>query len=349
MNPINFMTLIERRLLPTPKLNPTSISASDHFISPWRIKLNTEEITRPSICEGNAKENPPKQIAMQSNQPNSFRLIIGDDYALIGPLSTEAKHNSRKYQALSKVSNKIRALWVIPVEDSVSVNRMMRMASGMDEYRNRNLTRLFHLRQHENHMIMAWEYCSCGDAYALVHRTTDGIAEQRIIPIMKQVLSALDYLHSHGQPHGDVRLRNILFSPKHVLKLHGIRVSFPDGDDIYNYGVPRDVEFAAPEIILEQATKFSAEQLVKADIWSAGICFFIMATRKLNFSNSMIFILNESTRKLIPCTRRIISQLDTTNLSSFCCKLICDMLNVSATDRISAHEALRILDGASKM
>lgn len=286
---------------------------------------------------------------MQSNHSISPSLVIGDDYAIIGPLSTKAKRNFRKYQVLSKVSNKIRALWVVPVEDFTSVNRMMRMASGMDEYRNRNLTRLFHLRQHENHMIMAWEYCSCGDAYALVHRTTDGIAEQRIIPIMKQVLSALDYLHSRGQPHGDVRLRNILFSPKFVLKLHGLRVSFPDGDDINNYGVPRDVEFAAPEIILEQATKFSAEQLVKADIWSAGICFFIMVTRKLNFSNSMIFILDESTRKLIPCTTRVISQLNTTNLSPLCRNLICDMLNVRPTDRISAHQALRILNDVPRI
>lgn len=347
MNPINFMTLLERRLLQTPRASPpTSNPTSDHHISALKTKAKEEEINRHSIAEGNVKQNPPKQISMQSSKTNSLPLAIGGDYAIIGPLNTASNQISRKYQALSTVSNKIRALWVVPVEDYGSVSRMMRMAPGMNEYRHRNLTRLFHLSRHNNHMIMAWEYCSFGSAYALVHRTTDGISEKRLIPIMKEILSALCYLHSRGQPHGDVIIRNILFSPKNVVKLHGIRVPISDDDDIYNYGVPRDVEFAAPEIVLEQNTKFTPQQLVKADIWSAGICFFIMATRTLNFTNSRIFVLNQSTGNLIPCTDRIISQLDSTNLSAFCRKLIFDMLKVDPTDRISAHEALRMLNEA---
>ncbi|KZM18382.1 ATP binding [Ascochyta rabiei] len=149
-------------------------------------------------------------------------------------------------------------------------------------------------RGHWNHVM---EYCSHGEIYSLVERKlfAGGVEgfysrEDRLC-FFKQLLRGVDYLHSHGIAHRDIKLENLLLDKNGHLKISdfgvaevfsgehpGLRAS--GGQCGKNMGAVRlsapgicgSLPYIAPEVLAKRGS-YDPRPL---DIWSCAIVYITM-------------------------------------------------------------------------
>jgi serine/threonine protein kinase len=100
-----------------------------------------------------------------------------------------------------------------------------------------------------------------------------GIAALWIYEQTIRLLEALDYLHSHGIVHGDIKLDNLLINNAGDSMLADLGCAFC----IENPLIQGSVAHRAPEVLAAAAyPPKPLENAEKLDIWALGICFYIL-------------------------------------------------------------------------
>ena len=137
-----------------------------------------------------------------------------------------------------------------------------------------NIVRVFDMFTHSkmNHIIL--ELCSHGSISGYSKYI---VSRPEIVAIyMKQVLSAVEYCHSHHIVHRDLKPSNILIDSRGQLKLidFGISMRVEPGTMIEDFS--GSMPYSAPEVILEKR-----HDPYRADVWSLGVTFYWMAVGKL--------------------------------------------------------------------
>jgi serine/threonine protein kinase len=107
------------------------------------------------------------------------------------------------------------------------------------------------------------------------------VDERRTAGIMRQVFSALEYLHRKQFVHRDVKLENLFISSGMIIKLGDFGLAtFILGEDEKKYDRCGTIEYIAPEIIRGQGYRF------EVDIWSAGVVMYGLLEGFLPFNCS---------------------------------------------------------------
>ena len=112
---------------------------------------------------------------------------------------------------------------------------------------------------------------SQGDLLSLLQRNGP-FSESQIYIVIKDILTALIYLHKKNILHRDIKLDNILLDKNNNLKLCDFGISlFIKNNNFYTdrCGTPA---YIAPEIIQSKYKGF------KSDFWSLGVTLFILLT-----------------------------------------------------------------------
>ncbi|XP_018583704.2 serine/threonine-protein kinase STK11-like [Scleropages formosus] len=145
-------------------------------------------------------------------------------------------------------------------------------------------------------MYMVMEYCVCG-----MQEMLDSIPEKRF-PVFQahgyfcQLLDGLEYLHSQGIVHKDIKPGNLLLTKDGSLKISDLGVAealHPFADDDTCYTSQGSPAFQPPEIANGQ-DKFSG---FKVDIWSAGVTLYNITTSLYPFEGDNIYKLFENIGK----------------------------------------------------
>lgn len=129
------------------------------------------------------------------------------------------------------------------------------------------------------------EYCSAGSIYDIMRfGFPRGFSDEIIIAtILKSVLNALNYIHTNGQIHRDIKPGNILVCSDGAVKIgdFGVAASlFQDGQrQRARYTVIGTPCYMAPEVLTEDHGYTE-----KADIWSLGITAIELATGEAPYS-----------------------------------------------------------------
>ena len=129
----------------------------------------------------------------------------------------------------------------------------------------------------------------------------------------RDVVTGLDYLHSHNIGHRDLKLGNTLVSNQHYITMDGdwvkVYAECPIVCKLADFGLSRSPDmqttsflqtrtestcrgtpvFMAPEIYLENLRFTGQEDLKKADIWSLGLMMFAIINPNLTHPYSAEF------------------------------------------------------------
>jgi hypothetical protein len=126
------------------------------------------------------------------------------------------------------------------------------------------------------------EYMPGGSLDSYIEEGMDKLSINQKKSIMKQILSGLEYLHKYNIIHRDLKPGNILLSTdKTSVKISDFGISKQTNSDTNTrrtlVGTPW---YMAPEVINQEG--YSS----KADIWSAGCCFFHLITGEKPYHNA---------------------------------------------------------------
>ncbi|OZC11742.1 kinase domain protein [Onchocerca flexuosa] len=144
--------------------------------------------------------------------------------------------------------------------------------------RHPNLVALFAVFEEAGKVYLPMELAEKGDLLTFVQQN-GAQSESTAQRWMKQLISAIYYMHMHSIAHRDLKLENILLFADNSIKIadFGFCREARNGDLSRTFCGSKS--YSAPEILLGQ------EYLpFKADIWSLGVVAFVLVTNRMPYN-----------------------------------------------------------------
>ncbi|KAH7701647.1 CAMK/TSSK protein kinase, partial [Aphelenchoides avenae] len=144
-----------------------------------------------------------------------------------------------------------------------------------------HIVRLFQEWRVNDFHFLITELAEFGDMLAYVQQN-GAVPEYQSLIWMRQLMSAVTYLHSMKIVHRDLKLENILIGTNSVIKLADFGFSRQAADAELSKTYCGSKAYSAPEILLG-----TAYNPYKADVWSLGVVAFVMTTNRMPFSEDV--------------------------------------------------------------
>jgi serine/threonine-protein kinase len=139
------------------------------------------------------------------------------------------------------------------------------------------------------YMVMEWVE---GQLLRNVMAAAGKLPPERASRIMARVCEALDYIHSHGVVHRDMKPENIMIGPDDSIKLIDFGIAGNEGS--------RRLTFAKLSNVMGTPDYISPEQVKgkrgdgRSDIYAVGVMLYELLTGKVPFTgNNAFLIMNE--------------------------------------------------------
>lgn len=143
-----------------------------------------------------------------------------------------------------------------------------------------HVTRLFDVYETSEELYLVMECLAGGELFDRLEKRQK-FSEQDAADAVQQMLLAVNYVHSHGIVHGDIKLENFLYDHDDSDHLKLIDFGFskvlePDMKRQTSFGT---LGYAAPEVLERKLTS-------QSDLWSLGVTAFILLTGRMPFSGT---------------------------------------------------------------
>ena len=178
---------------------------------------------------------------------------------------------------------------------------------------------------------LVMEHVKGGDLYSAIERR-QGFSEPVAAKIIRQLLSALAYMHKLRVAHRDIKPENLLVEElgnNVIVKLIDFDTAVRFDEGKLMKGIFGTVYYMAPEVI-------QGEYCEKCDVWSAGVILYSLITNSFPFGGST----DEEIMKSIIGGKLNLEVLKANWASSELLQLIKGMLHPNPRMRLSASEAI---------
>ncbi|PWZ20812.1 CBL-interacting protein kinase 9 [Zea mays] len=163
------------------------------------------------------------------------------------------------------------------------VEQIKRKISNVKLIKHPNVVQLHEVMASRTKIYMVLEFVDGGELFdKIVNSERLGEDEARIY--FHQLINAVDYCHSRGVYHGDLKPENLLLDSNGALKVSdfGLSAFAPqtneDGLLHTTCGTPN---YVAPEVLADKGYDCMA-----ADVWSCGIILFVLMAGYLPFDDA---------------------------------------------------------------
>ena len=145
-----------------------------------------------------------------------------------------------------------------------------------------NITRIFELMEDDKNFYIVMELVSGGNLFTKI-RTLRRFTEQQAAQIIKQVLLALNFMHSKNIMHRDIKPENILCESSEATN-DQIDVKLTDFGFATKYtpGVDETLVVGSPLYMAPELCQNAAYDS-KVDIWAVGVITYILLSGKTPF------------------------------------------------------------------
>ena len=192
------------------------------------------------------------------------------DYEVIGMLGSGGM--GAVYQVRHLISDRIEAMKVL-LPDLTSTpelaERFVREIRLQASLSHPNIASLHNALHLDNQLLMVMEYVD-GETLADVLRR-GSLPQRQAVEIGIQILAALEYAHSRGVVHRDVKPSNVIINPEGVVKLmdFGIARGIDDMDQLTQAGsAVGSMYYMSPEQVRAEAVDG------RSDVYATGVTLF---------------------------------------------------------------------------
>mmetsp|Transcript_20890 Transcript_20890/g.45316 ORF Transcript_20890/g.45316 Transcript_20890/m.45316 type:complete len:791 (-) Transcript_20890:118-2490(-) len=180
----------------------------------------------------------------------------------------------------TKVKYAVKVLELGLIDSTEGLKQLRNEIFIMCQLDHPNIVRIEEVYESTNEIYIVQELCLGGDLFDRLDEQPDyHYTEAQCARLVKQMLSAVRYLHSKGIIHRDLKLENFLFStpdPQSELRMidFGLSKHFIAGEHHHEkVGTPYTV---APEIIQGHYDE-------KSDIWALGVITYLLLSGETPF------------------------------------------------------------------
>lgn len=254
--------------------------------------------------------------------------MIDKDYTIGDVVGSGAFATVRK--VFSKVNGQMRALKIIKKQKGQDSARMYLEVEILKKLIHPNIMQIFEFYEDKKNFYIITEFCDGGELFdKIVEKGT--LSESEAAGIMKQLLSAVSYIHANQIVHRDLKPENILLDTKknNIIKIidWGTARFFEKNKKMNRIsGTPY---YIAPEVLMEKYDE-------KCDVWSCGIIMYILLCGypPFNAEND-----NDIMNK-IKIGKFSFPEEEWDNISNEAKDLIIKMLAYKPSDRLAASDCL---------
>ncbi|XP_062544542.1 uncharacterized protein LOC134211571 isoform X4 [Armigeres subalbatus] len=166
--------------------------------------------------------------------------------------------------------------------DEENLAKTFREISILKVLHHPHITRLYEVMESRNKIYLVTEHAARGEIFD--HLVANGrMKEEEASRIFSQIISAVDYCHSKGIVHRDLKAENVLLDNEMNVKLadFGFSNTFCEGTPLRTWcGSP---PYAAPEVF--QGVEYDGP---KSDIWSLGVVLYVLVCGALPFDGATL-------------------------------------------------------------
>lgn len=181
---------------------------------------------------------------------------------------------SRVYKVRSMYEQKIFALKMVEksfVETEMNKDFLLREYQLQKLLNHPNIVRSLTFFETENHLCFLLEYCGNETLQDRLELMGGKFTESQCRFWIKQILNAIGVIHAAQIIHRDVKLSNMFIAEDNTLKVgdFGFATAMEDIDE--------DVLCGTPNYLPPEAIEYRIYGTF-TDIWSIGVCLYIMLT-----------------------------------------------------------------------
>mmetsp|Transcript_6794 Transcript_6794/g.18783 ORF Transcript_6794/g.18783 Transcript_6794/m.18783 type:complete len:535 (-) Transcript_6794:75-1679(-) len=195
-----------------------------------------------------------------------------------------------------------------------------------------NISRLHDVYESRHKMHLVMEFMEGGELFQrVVGAQTKCFTEPEASEAVWQILLALNYLHSHGIVHRDLKLENVVYDKLGSNHLELIDFGFSKMWDpsVMMEGKLGTIAYVAPEVLMHGYTS-------QCDLWSLGVITFILLAGYMPFVGE-----DEAMMRKIIEGKYIMKQVKWKNISSEAVNFTTSLLDVDPQRRLTAQDALQ--------
>jgi serine/threonine protein kinase len=297
---------------------------------------NREEVSKWYPLESEDKKKTKGELKIKVKLPFSVRdgnklgmTGIEDKYVLGKELGSGGF--SIVVQGTRKDNNEIFAVKIIErnkSEDELII--LKREIDIMKKLDHKNIIKLFEVYEDTKYIYLVLEYVSSGELFD--HIINVGVySEKNAANVVRQILEAVQFMHSHGIAHRDLKPENILITgqKQDIVKVSDFGLSKDFATDKLKTacGTP---DYVAPEVLLGSYYDNTV------DIWSVGvICYILLCGFPPFYGNTDQEIFNKIMRGDYD-----FPSPDWDNISDDAREFVCALLTLNPKERPSASQCL---------
>ena len=224
----------------------------------------------------------------------------------------------------------MRALKIIKKQKSQDSARMYLEVEILKKLVHPNIMQIFEFYEDKKNFYIITEFCEGGELFDKIVEK-GSFSEAEAAGVMKQLLSAVNYIHSNSIVHRDLKPENILLDTKkqNIIKIIDWGTArFYEKNKKMNRisGTPY---YIAPEVLNEKYDE-------KCDVWSCGVIMYILLCGYPPFNAET----DQEILNKIKLGKFTFPDEEWENVSTEAKDLIVNMLAYNSSDRFSASSCL---------